>query len=112
EADGTAKLSWLLNESGYRGLTEAELFAKSAIPPQKLARALETGSAQGRFVWVDKEARRLLDAPVFAALSQRALALLDAFHGSNPEAAGLGREELRQRLSIPSEKTFGRLVQS
>ncbi|MFT3840070.1 MAG: selenocysteine-specific translation elongation factor [Myxococcaceae bacterium] len=112
EADEPAKLQWLLHEAGYRGLTEAELFAKSAMAPQKLARALENGGAQGRFVWVDKEARRLLDATVFAALSQRALALLDAFHGSNPEAAGLGREELRQRLAIPLEKTFGRLVQS
>ncbi len=112
QADEPARLAFLLAEAGYKGLTEAELFARSALAPQKLSRALELGSAQGRFVWVDKEARRLLAADVFAALMQRARVALDTFHGANPEAAGMSREELRQKLAVPLERTFARLLQA
>ena len=109
-ADVDARVTWLLTEAGYTGLTDKELYAKSGVPPKELARVLETGSARGRMVMVDKEARRFLGADVFAGLSARAAALLETFHQQQPEKDGMPREELRQRLGVPSDRTFARLL--
>jgi selenocysteine-specific elongation factor len=48
---------------------------------------------------------------VLKALEARALARLEAFHLSDPERAGMPREELRQRLGEPPERVFARVVQ-
>ncbi|MBS1150744.1 MAG: selenocysteine-specific translation elongation factor, partial [Myxococcaceae bacterium] len=78
----------------------------------ELARVLETGAARGRLVLVDKEARRFLGADVFAGMGARATALLEAFHQQQPEQDGMPREELRQRLGVPHERSFARLLTS
>ena len=112
EGDADARLGWLLTEAGYGGLNEKELYARVAMPPKELARLLEMGSARGRWVLVEKEARRFLGADVFAGLAARTVAMLEAFHLAQPERDGMPREELRQRLGVPHERTFGRLLTS
>jgi len=109
-ADADARIAWLLTEAGYAGLTEKELYARAGVPPKELARVLEVGASRGRLVMVDKEARRFLGADVFAALTARAAALLDAFHLSHPEQDGMPREELKQRLGVVQDKTYARLL--
>ncbi len=101
---------WLLAEAGYAGLTEAELFARASASPKELARALETSSARALVLAVDKESRRFLSREVFDALLARAVARLEGFHREHPEADGQPREELRQKLGVPHEKTFARVV--
>jgi selenocysteine-specific elongation factor len=110
EGDAQARVGWLLTEAGYAGLTEKELYAKAGVLPKELGRVLETSAARGRLVGVDKEARRFLSAEVFAGLSARTMALLDAFHRASPEKDGMPREELRQRLGVPHERTFAKLL--
>jgi selenocysteine-specific elongation factor len=36
--------------------------------------------------------------------------MLEAFHAANPEKEGLPREELRQKLGVPHERTFLKLL--
>jgi selenocysteine-specific elongation factor len=109
-ADVDTRATWLLTEAGYSGLTEKDLYAKIGVPPKELARVLDTGAARGRLVLVDKEARRFLGGDVFAGLGARTAALLEAFHQAQPEKDGMPREELRQRLGIPHERSFARLI--
>ena len=109
-AGADMRVTWLLTEAGYAGLTQKELYARAGVPSKELARVLETGAARSQLVGVDKEARRFLGADIFAALGERASALLEAFHGAQPERDGMPREELRQRLGIPHERTFARLI--
>ncbi len=109
-ADLDARLSWLTTQVGYQGLTEKELFARASAAQKELAKALEVGAARGRLVLVDKEARRFLSGSVVSALQQRVLVSLDRFHQERPEADGVPREELRQRLGVPHDKTFARVL--
>jgi len=109
-ADLEQRLSWLTSQAGYQGLTEKELFARASASSKELTRALETAAARGKLVLVDKEQRRFLSGPVLAALQQRVVNVVDRFHAERPEADGVPREELRQRLGVPHEKTFTRVL--
>jgi selenocysteine-specific elongation factor len=105
-----ARVRSLVAEAGHGGLTEAELFARASASARELHRAVEVLASKGALALVDKEQRRYLDAGVLEALRQRALARLDRFHREFPEREGLGREELRQRLEVPHERTFQRVL--
>ncbi|EAU66766.1 selenocysteine-specific translation elongation factor [Stigmatella aurantiaca DW4/3-1] len=98
-ADVGGQVAWLLRQAGYRGLTQAELFGRAALPPKTLARALERLGSQGAAWLVDRDKRLYLAGDVFEALQRRTVAMLAAFHEREPMREGLSREELRQRLS-------------
>jgi len=105
-----ARVGHLLTEAGYSGLTEAELFARASGSAKALARALEAAAARQQVVNVDKDARRYLARGVFDGLEARAVAWLERFHAEAPEKDGMPREELKQRLGVPHDKTFQRLL--
>lgn len=104
------RVTLLLTEAGYAGLTEAELFARASGSAKLLGRALETAAARQQVLLVDKDARRYLARGVFDGLGARALAGLERFHAESPEKDGMPKEELRQRLGVPHEKTFQRVL--
>lgn len=103
DADLDTRLLWHLRQAGYAGLTEADLFGRMAVGHKPLTRALELAGTRGHALLVDKERRLYLSADVFAGMKARALALLEDFHRREPLAEGMGREELRQRLSSALE---------
>jgi selenocysteine-specific elongation factor len=100
----------LLTEAGYGGLTAPALFARAATSAKALERALDEEAARRQVVSVDKEARRYLAWSVFEGLQARALAQLERFHREAPEKDGMSREELKQRLGVPHERTLQRLL--
>ncbi|MBF5045052.1 selenocysteine-specific translation elongation factor [Aggregicoccus sp. 17bor-14] len=109
--DAGSQLQWLLEQAGYRGLTQAELFGRSGLAPRTLARTLELLGARGAAVLVDRERRLYLAGAVLHALQARALALLERFHQEAPAAEGLPKEELRQRLSDALDpRAFARVL--
>ncbi|MHB8874775.1 MAG: selenocysteine-specific translation elongation factor [Myxococcaceae bacterium] len=112
EGDAEARLSWLLRDAGYRGLSFAELYARSGLSQKALTRSLELLGARGTALLVDKGARQYLSSEVFAAIGLRAIAGLEAFHAREPMAEGLSREELKQRLGVESERVFGKVVEA
>jgi selenocysteine-specific elongation factor len=113
EADAGGHVAWLLRQAGYRGLTQAELFGRSALPPKVLTRTLELLGARGGALLVDRDKRLYLSSEVFEGLQKRALALLAAFHEREPMREGLSREELRQRLSPELDpRIFQRVAQA
>ncbi|AEI62576.1 selenocysteine-specific translation elongation factor [Corallococcus macrosporus] len=113
EADPAGQVAWLLRQAGYRGLTQPELFGRSALGPRGLTRALELLGARGGALLVDRERRLYLSGDVFESLQARALALLAAFHERAPLRDGLSREALRQRLSATLDaRVFQRVLQA
>jgi selenocysteine-specific elongation factor len=113
EADASGHLIWLLRQAGYRGLTQSELFGRSALPPKVLTRTLELLGSRGGALLVDRDKRLYLSGEVFEGLQKRALALLAAFHEREPMREGLSREELRQRLSPELDpRIFQRVAQA
>ncbi|WP_342378901.1 selenocysteine-specific translation elongation factor [Myxococcus stipitatus] len=112
EADPAGQVAWLLRQSGYRGLTQQELFGRSGLGPRVLARTLEREGARGAVQLVDRERRLYVSGEVLEGLQGRALALLAAFHEREPLREGLSREELRQRLSAELDaRVFQRVLQ-
>lgn len=104
------RLAWLVAQAGYRGLTDRALFARASVSQKELTKTLEACAARGQVVLVDKEQRRFLAGPVLAALQRRAVAAVERHHHEHPEAEGVSREELRNRLEVPHEKTFARVL--
>jgi len=102
-----ARVRWLLRQAGYRGLDIRELFARASLPTKALTRTLEVLSSRGEALLVDRERRLHVSAEVFQGLLARALSLLQDFHEREPLKDGLGREELRQRLSATLEPRLG-----
>ncbi|QDE66505.1 selenocysteine-specific translation elongation factor [Myxococcus xanthus] len=112
EADPAGQVAWLLRQAGYRGLTQPELFGRSALGPRVLTRALELLGARGGALLIDRERRLYLSGDVFEALQGRALSLLATFHEREPLREGLSREELRRRLSSALDaRAFLRVLQ-
>jgi len=112
EVDPEGQVAWLLRQAGYRGLTQAELFGRSALAPRGLTRALERLGARGGALLVDRERRLYLSGEVLEGLQGRALSLLASFHEREPLREGLPREELRQRLSAALDaRVFQRVLQ-
>lgn len=109
EGDAEAKVAWLLRQAGYGGLTEKELFARTALAPKAISRSLELLGTRGRALLIEREQRLYLSGEVFSALLARAGALLAAFHQEHPLKDGLGKQELRQRLGLSSDRAFARL---
>jgi len=111
DADADRRVAWLLEQSGYRGFTARELFARSGAAPKQVTRALELLSTRGQAILLDKERRLYLSGEVFAKLRARALALVEDFHAREPLKEGLPKEELRRRLSQDLDpKLFAKLL--
>lgn len=109
--DAEARVRWLLAEAGPVGLTEAQLFSRGMRSTKALSRTLELLASRGQAILIDAE-RRWLAGPAMEALRQRAVRLLEAAHASMGGAAGLPREELRQRLGLQHERLFARVLES
>jgi selenocysteine-specific elongation factor len=111
DGDSEARVAWLLRQAGYRGLTAKELFARSALPQKTLQRTLDLLTTRGIALLVEKERRQYLSAEVFKSMSSRSLALIQEFHQREPMREGIGKEELRRRLSPELEpRIFARVV--
>jgi selenocysteine-specific elongation factor len=111
QGDSEDRVAWLLRQGGYRGLTIKELFARSALAQKTLQRTLDLLSTRGSALLVDKERRLYLSAEVFQAMCKRCLGLIQEFHQREPMREGIGKEELRRRLSPELEpRVFGRII--
>jgi selenocysteine-specific elongation factor len=106
------RVTLLLTEAGYAGLTEKALFARASASAKELARTLATLSSAGKVALVDKDERRYLAEDVRRALAARAVVLLDTYYSTHPDADAMPREELKSRLGVPHERTFQRLLTS
>jgi selenocysteine-specific elongation factor len=110
--DAEARVQWLVRQAGYKGLTAQEIFVRASLSQKVLTRTLEVLSSRGEVLLIDRERRLYLSSEVFQGLLARALSVLQAFHEREPLKDGLGREELRQRLSSALEPRLAtRLVQ-
>ncbi|MHB1846556.1 MAG: selenocysteine-specific translation elongation factor [Deltaproteobacteria bacterium] len=111
DGDGAARVRWLLADAGSAGLTEAELARRTALSPKALEQALSVLGARGEALLFDKESRGFIAGEAFAALLERAQALVLEHHRRDQLAPGLPKEELRQRLAAGLDpKLFQRLL--
>jgi selenocysteine-specific elongation factor len=97
EGDPEALFLLRLRESGFTGLTQAQLGVKCGLFGKKLDKALKTPISGRRIIVVDSDSRLMISGEVFETLSIKIVALLEEYHKNNPQKAGIDKEELRSR---------------
>ena len=93
-----------VNRTGAKGLTSQDAVAETGWAPvivQRTAEELLKSKAAVRF------ADTLVSSDVYARLEQATLAEVRSFHATNKLVAGIGREELRERLGLRPEVFSG-----
>ena len=98
-SDGTERLALFVREADES--TIAALAARLGWFPDQVLRAAEPLVKERRLIVVGRPPALLISAEHFAAVSNRIVAALEAFHAANPLAQGLAREDLRGRLALP-----------
>lgn len=94
-ADRASQLAVFVASAGERGLTRADLTARTGWRDEVLAAAVEEGKRRGAFVEAEGVflAREVLDRLVSAATAE-----VEAHHRREPLQRGLPRETLRERV--------------
>jgi len=85
--------------AGEAGLARAALQMRVPYTPRAVDAALAKLSASRALVRFDKERGAVIAEPALAALKQRAVAAVAAFHAAQPLAPGMPREELRGKVA-------------
>jgi selenocysteine-specific elongation factor len=104
-ADETERIALFLEMSGERGMSHAEIAARSGSTDEAIKRAAEALEKSRRAVVADRQSLLLIARPAFEGLAKRVTALLKEFHRRSPLSSGMGREELRERVfaRLPQE---------
>jgi selenocysteine-specific elongation factor len=104
-ADEVERIALLVEMAGERGLDQTELAARSGATDETINRAATALTKSRRLVAAAANPLLLVARPPFEELARRVRALLKEFHQRAPLEAGIGREELRERLfaHLPAE---------
>jgi selenocysteine-specific elongation factor len=97
-ADAIERLARLVEMEGASGLNFSALAARSGLPDAEIARAVETLARKRRLTVVSANPLRIVAHGAFEELARRVRVRLREHHQRAPLAAGLGREELRERV--------------
>ena len=88
-------LGLMVAERGVAGLPLAALVSRAGVSPESVDQVTDRLAASGA---VRRIGDLIVDAVALAAVSERVVAMVAAFHASNPLSEGLPREEARERL--------------
>ena len=84
----------------------AALAGEADVSTEELSAAVEALVEEKRIVTLGENSAALMSAEGFAALGERARAVLDGYYREYPLRRGVPREELRSRLRL-QERVFG-----
>ena len=88
-------LGIMIGERGVAGLPVSALVTRGGVAPDAVGEVTDRLVGSGA---VRRVGDLIVDAAPLAAVSERLLAMVAAFHASNPLSEGLPREEARERL--------------
>jgi selenocysteine-specific elongation factor len=92
---------------GHEGITLAQLIAETGWPAKVIQARLAGPAGQGR---VFQLGDRFVDAPAMKGLKLSMTGTVVGFHQENPLVAGIGKEELRERVEA-AEEVFAAALQ-
>jgi selenocysteine-specific elongation factor len=93
EDDISARVTLMINAAGHKGLTFAELQARTGLRPDILTAALSAAVASEQFT---KAGERYIAAEEIARLSASVREVIERFHRREPLAKGISREAVRE----------------
>jgi len=110
-ADEIERIALLVEMAGERGMSSAEIAARSGSPDEMIKRAAEAMIKARRAVTASQNPQSgqggqsgqssltpLIARPAFEELAKRVRALLKEFHRKSPLESGMGREEIREKI--------------
>ena len=96
--DETVRICKLVELSAERGMTHKGLAARSGASNETISQVLDELVANHHLVRIDEQLPHVISAKSFESLAKSALGLIADYHSLHPLEAGMGREELRERL--------------
>jgi selenocysteine-specific elongation factor len=110
-ADETERIGLLVEMAGERGMTQADLAARSGSPDETIKRAVEAMIRSRRLVAASNNPPLFVARAQFEDLARKVRAMLKEFHARAPLETGMPREELREKLfSALSPEIFRAVV--
>ncbi len=97
-ADEMERIALLVEMAGERGMSHAEIAARSGSPDDAIKRAAEEMAKSRRAVAAAQNPLLLVARPDFEDLARQVRTLLKDFHQRSPLESGMGREELREKI--------------
>jgi selenocysteine-specific elongation factor len=97
-ADEIERIALLVEMAAERGMSQAEIAARSGSPDEAIKRAAEAMTKSRRAIIASQNPLLLLARPAFEELARSVRALLKEFHQRAPLEAGMGREEMREKI--------------
>ena len=97
--DVEAQVRLEVARAGEQGIARAALQMRLPHPPRAVDAALGKLSASRALVRFDKERGAVIGEAALAALAERAVAAVGAFHAAQPLLPGMPREELRAKVA-------------
>ena len=88
-----------LNDSGFQGLSQADLSSKIGLFGKRMDKLLQAPLSGRRIILIDSDKRQFVAGELYVALKERIAVILADYHQAKPMKAGLSKEELRSRLS-------------
>lgn len=109
-ADQTERLALLVEMAGEAGLSFAELAARSGAPDAVINQAIQQWTKSRRLLAASPNPPRWIAKAPFEELAKQVRTTLKAFHQKTPLAAGMGREELREKVFAHTHADIFRAV--
>jgi selenocysteine-specific elongation factor len=110
KADECERIALFVEMAGERGMSHAEIAARSGSSDEVIKRAVETLAKSRRAVVITNTPLLLVTRSAFEDLAKRVRALLKEFHQKSPLESGIGREELRERIFTHLQNEIFRAV--
>jgi selenocysteine-specific elongation factor len=109
-ADQLERLALLVEMAGEGGLSFADLAARSGAPDAAINQSVQQLTKTRRLIAASQNPLRLIAKAPFEELAKQVRATLKTFHQKSPLAAGMGREELREKLFAHTHTDIFRAV--
>ncbi|MCI0662191.1 MAG: selenocysteine-specific translation elongation factor [Acidobacteria bacterium] len=97
-ADDAERVARFIEMAGTRGMSRAEITARSGLPDEAIDRASEQMVKSQRVIIASRNPLLLVAKPSFEGLAKSLRSMLKDFHRASPLASGMGREEVRERI--------------
>jgi selenocysteine-specific elongation factor len=97
-ADEAERIALLVEMAGEHGISHAQLAARSGSTDDAIKRATESAVKSRRAILASQNPLLLVARPAFDELAKQLRALLKEFHSRAPLEAGMGREEIREKV--------------
>ncbi|MBL8192169.1 MAG: SelB C-terminal domain-containing protein [Acidobacteria bacterium] len=97
-ADEIERIALLAEMAGERGMSYAELAARSGSTDETIKRAADQLTKSKRLIAAVSNPLLLVARAEFETLAKKVRALLKDFHARSPLESGMGREEVRKKI--------------